>query len=270
MRLRLRPTAPALLALLALPTGAAAACPEPTPVAAWEAHLDTATAAYRALDLEGFRSAMDSAATALPCVAEPITADQALRAHQLQGLRSFVLDDPGRTEQAFLAARRVTPTSRLPDTLIPSEHPVRQRYGALPLDALGEQPVPPPKAGAILLDGAPGGARPTQAPVLFQLQDADARVTHTLYLWPDEPLPAYPRPRSAGKRALLWSGLGLGLAGAAAYGAAWGVRGAYFDLPPGDPDREGLRTTTNALGWTGIGLGGVGATLLVVGLTPDR
>lgn len=180
-----------------------------------------------------------------------------------------MLDDRDRAQQAFLAARLVSPDSRLPIDLIPAEHPVRQRYGALPLDAAGSQPVRPPRRGSTRIDGAPSTARPTQAPVVFQVQIDDGAASHTRYLWPDEPLPPYPRARTAAQRAWLWSGVATGLAGAAAYGGAWVTRGRYDDPATPAAQLDGLRSTTNALGFTGVALGVAGAGLVVTGLLPD-
>lgn len=247
-------------ALLAPAAWADCAASVPELVAA----LDEAEAAYTSLDLEHFRIATDRSGALIECLNVPLSPAEAARYHRLQGLRADLTRDPARAQQAFAASRRLEPDYQLPDTLLPPEHPLRLTYGAMPLDSIVTEPLPPPRRGQLVVDGADNAERPANVPAVIQWEDSDGTVGWSDYVWPEERATGYPAQTGAARRALLITGAATALASGASYLVALQASQRYHDLSTPIADVDRLRATTNTGMWLSIG-GGVTATGVLVG-----
>lgn len=247
--------------LLFAPASAHAACPEVVSVTALRLMMRQAEEAYRALDIEAFRSSLDSAATQLPCIDERLGAPDIARYHRLQGLLASVVGDTARAQQAFLAARSLEPGFRLPLDMVPAEHPTRLEYAALPLDSVVWEPLPPPRQGRLFIDGTEQLQRPTNRPAVAQRLDEADRIVDGSYLWPGAAL-AYPTAATASSLRHRSRGLSIGAGGAAVASGVLAVvaarsRAAY-DAESGSVEQlDALRARTNLTGGLSLGTGAV-------------
>lgn len=246
----------ALLFSFAYAAPATGACTRPVSLDEWRASATDVEAAWARLDLEGFRTATDASAAVLPCLGEPITPEDSARAHRIQGLRANLLEDEDRAARAFLAARRVDPAWRFPDWL-PDQHPLRLLYGRMPLEGLVQTPLPKPRSGRLLVDGAPSRDRPEDIPAVVQWLNSDGSVGWSGYMQHDETIVGYPvKPSTA---PVAWSLVGLAAASLIASGTSLaisaGARDEYDDLATPPESLDGLRETTNTGFWVSVGTG---------------
>jgi hypothetical protein len=254
--------------------------------------LDTLIEAERAfgqLELDAFRVATAAATADVACLDEVLPRPVAARLHRIEGLRAFVLDDDAvAASAAFASARAIEPSYRFPEALVPTGHPVRERYEQQDPKSGGESAVPAPADGQIEVDGVPGAGLPRTRPSVVQWVRADGSVPASAYLRPGEALFDYPPaptgsgsgvaglPGSEGptaKRAHTSVPMAVGagvmlLAAAGAYAVAADARGDYLADDATLDELDPLRSRTNTffagavgLGTAGVGLG-VGAVLV--------
>lgn len=246
--------------------------------------LERAEAAYQEMDLDGFRVEADEAARALPCSSEVLPRPLVARYHRLQGLRAFVVRDSDRAPLAFAAARAIEPAYVLPESMVPLDHPLRQMYGAVPVESRLTTPLPQPADGYVLIDGRESLDRPTNLPAVLQRVSGAGELISSVYLWPENPAPEYEvaaatasapeserAPEHRRGAAVGWGvGAGVSLVAAGVSQAlASQKEDQYYDLsrPPDALDR--LRTIgrfeqAGALAGLAVGVGcAVGLTLTV-------
>lgn len=219
--------------------------------------LDRAETALTELDVDAFRRGVQEAEALLPCVQDRLPPALIAEFHRFWGLRAFGDRDP-LAAAAFAAARRLEPSYRFPETLIPTGNPVLNEYTRLDPGERAVVAVEPPARGALLFDGQESTERPAEWPVVVQHLTGSG-VDFTAFLLPDRPLPDYltlseaPPPqiqvRSYRKPLLIGTASAMALTGVL-YGVALHGHARYVDTernPLPDDVLPGLRTRTNAL-----------------------
>ena len=253
------------------------------------ASVEVAEAAFGALDVAAFRAATNKVTAEANCLADSASRPVVARLHRIEGLRAFVDGDTARADQAFAAARAIEPAYVFPEALVPDGHPVRVRYTALPPQPGGTTALPSPTSGYLTVDARTSRDRPADRPTLLQVVGDDGGVRTSTYLWPGDPLPAYPAsavatgtsppptdtprqaPRTAERKG---PNLPLAVAAGASLAVAGGTMGlaasshaAYYADDARPAELEGLRARTNTFYLTSVGTGvlgvglGVGAVL---------
>lgn len=267
-----------MIALFLFAGGAAAeTCDSPALAGA----IGRAEVAFTAMDAPGFDGAMVDARAAFECQTDPLTPILCADWHRVLALDAFLRDDGPDAVLAFHAALNTTPGYDLPTTIAPSGHPLRTQFEQAKLVAPGGTlELSSPEEGWLSVDGQRSQIAPAGRPFVLQRFDDDGHVIETVYVELGAPMPEYPtgqdnqgKVSSAGsgrKRsgALIGTGIALGVASAALYGAAFVTRADYDDaVDAGDVTAiEGAHTATNALVIGSIGALGVGATFVIVGL----
>lgn len=253
---RLRAWTPWLLAAAPLSLGrpSHAACTYTSTLVELRAALDEAELAFRRVEVEGFRVAMDRSAPLLECLVEVLPEEDAARYHRLQGLRADMVRDESRGEQAFAAARRLDPDYRLPENVVPPEHPLRRSYAAMPLDALVYSPLPTPRRGSVLVDGQVSLERPANIPTVVQWEREQGHVGWSGYLWPGETETGYPikSPERIG-RTLLASTVAAALTSGVSSFVAWQSHKTAQDPATSPAELEELQARTRTCLWISIG-----------------
>lgn len=257
-------------------------CAERSTVASLQAAIQQAEGAYAQLDLPGFEGAVEGARAAVPCLEEVVPPSTVAALHRAEGLSAFVASDLDRSRRAFGAARRVQPSYRFPREMVPEDNPVLDAYAAFDVNTATTVTVASPASGTLRIDGQPTRERQADVPVLLQWLEVDGAVGLSAYLWPGDPLPAYPLPITQveddapstpklRQRLLIGAGAGV-LATGGLYAANVAVHQAYVDPQTPTPRLDGLRRTNNALVVaSGVSLGltlGAGGTALFVGPAP--
>lgn len=256
-----------MLAALSLVRPVDAACPEgPTSDAQLlEAVIGRAEAAYRDLDGGEVIDATRGLPGAVECLGVPLAPDLAVRLHFWIGEGAFAERpaDP-RVAAAFRAARALDPTW-VPPVELAQE--ARTIFDAAAGTSPSEE-VPAARRGELFFDGEATVRRPTDRPTVAQWEDGRGMVA-SAYVWPGEPLPAYPMVREASPRRTLLAVAVAGTATAgAAYGGAWIAHGAYERARLGDkPD---LRAVTNALVVTSGAIGSLSVAVGIAGIVVGR
>ena len=181
------------------------------------AKVDEAEGAWANLETEQFRDRMNELNGLLvPCIGDRIPPDAAARVHRLMSLQQLELGDEAAAAAAWLAAPRIDPSIVLPDSWLPSTHPLRSVEPLKPkIHRVAE-----PRDGALAFDGTPGLGRPIGVPTLFQRFDAAGVAQLTRYVGADEPLPEY-RGVPKIRRRLVGGAVGLGVAGLATWTGSW-------------------------------------------------
>ncbi len=278
-----------MLIALALATASAAPC-SATATELTET-VEQAQRALERLEPEGFITATDRLDTLIPCLAEPLSRHLAAEIHRTKGIRA-VSERDATASRYFAAARAIEPAYKLPSTLVPDGHPVRQEYAAFDLTGGGFDPIPAPAEGSLTLDAGPKLYRPTSWPTIAQYLGADGSVRFTAYLQPGAPFPEYPVANTTGTILPAFvapppppqpvtpprttsSRVPLGVAaitGSLLTGALVGLAGVseakFNDLDTPDADLDGLRSRANSLvvasGFTGAASVGFGVAFLAV------
>jgi hypothetical protein len=258
-----------MIALLFLASAYALDCPEGVPPAALDASLDEAEEAVLDLDDEAFRDDVNTlTGLLLPCAAEVTAPAQAARIHRTMAARRFAVGDEQGAKSAARAARHLDPEADF-GALLPDTHDLSLAWSeAEPVRA---RRVPEARSGSTSFDGVNGRERPVGVPTVFQVLDNAGLPTSTVYLGPNEPLPAYPAIPRRRNALLVCTGAGVVLGGVA-YGLAWAERSAMLEAGA-DPDTPGSkllgqRRAANALSVSsGFAFGaaagcGVGAVLV--------
>lgn len=272
-----RPGAPILarpLALLSLTLGTAAAAAEPCELETTAQQVqEAADAALLALDdAEAFAARVVVVDRTVECLRAEADFPALAAAHRILGLHAFRDGDETRARQAFRAARKLQPAFAWPDSVLPAEDPARVAYERVNADSSTE-PVPEPAAGRLIFDGVPELERPTARATVFQRVDGAGSHVDAAYVWPGEPLPAYPLPPPPDpgikrRRTALFAGAGgAAITSVVLYGLAASAASTYADPTTPYADGPGLRSRANGLvvgsaltGTAAVGLG-VGALL---------
>jgi hypothetical protein len=213
------------------------ACPADEPPASNATLADALAAAETVapqLDAATLNARMGPVRTAVACLSEEITPENALRYHVLRALQADPLGINADREEVQAPAHRAWQlTSAMaaePPELglaLPEGHGLKAAFagGTAPEQTAARRP----RTGAIAFDGATTTARPANAATVFQLLDDDERALRTAFLHPSEQLPEYPA-RHAVARPALGIGSGLCLAwGGIAWGLALGAEHRYLD-----------------------------------------
>lgn len=270
--------------LASVPVAGRAACPADTD--AFSASVDAASAAFAAMDVEGFSSRQARADADLACLEEPLTRSDVAAYHRMSGMSAFLQRDREGAVAAFRAALAVQPAFELPASIAPEGHPLRALYeqAAVATDA-DPVAVLVPRGATLLVDGQRSTTRPVDRPALLQLLGPDGAVLWSgrvdagavLPAWPEVPevegvaeaLPVAPMPAPRKVSIPLLSGAGVAVVAAGGlYAGAWASRAAYDDPDTPFEDLDGLRTRTNTLttasqvtAVTAVGLGVAAFTL---------
>ncbi len=263
-----------MTSIVALVTGItgwawAAGCSESTTRSDVEEALDRASSAYAAADLRGFEVALEDVRRVVPCLEGPLSTSVVAQLHRVEGLAAFVASDEDRVRQAFGSAKRLEPGFVFPDVWAPVGNPLRSMYRDAPARSeTTEAPVPP--EGALRFDGRPTRDRPTEHPTVYQWVQLSGNAEVSQYLWPADPLPAYPvAPVEASENKLrvpllaiggvaLASGVGL-LAGASASRTSYDSDTTTLDNVDGRRARtNGLVIGSGIAFAVGVGSGAVG------------
>jgi len=250
-------------------------CEEPSRSSDLTLALDDARVGFAEADLDAFGAARDRARALLPCLGEPLPPALAADLHRMEGLAAFFAEEAERAPQAFASARRLEPSFRFDESLVPAGNPILDAYfGADPF-APAAVAVPLPSDGSLRLDGQRASARPLSGPTVFQLLDGAGSVAGTNYLWPEDPLPAYvvaaapeePTPKRSLKRPLAYGAAGAAVLGGLLYGANAVVHQQYdradsvAALDRARGLNNGLAVGSGVALTAGVGLG-VGALLV--------
>ena len=242
--------------------------------------IGRAEVAFTAMDGSAFDAAIADARSSFECQVDPLTPILCADWHRVLALDAFLRDDGSNTVQSFHAALNTTPGYDLPSTIAPQGHPLRDHFEQAKLMAPGGTlDLALPSEGWLAVDGQRSETAPAGRPFVFQRFDDDGSVLETRYVELGAPMPVYPTEGGGNvasegtvkkKRsgALIGTGIALGVASAAMYGAAFVTRADYDEaVEDGNVDViEGAHTATNALVIGSIGALGVGATLVIVGL----
>ncbi len=246
-----------LVALALLGTGqgsAQAACPSTGATLLQTAAQ--ATEGYQARDKAAVQASVDALRADLLCVKTVLDPAQAAAVHRALALSAFLDGNTEVTRQAFHAARLADPSWTLPANLAPDGHPLRAAWDASQnladgaTEGLGQRPD-----RRTWVDGRPGSQRPSDRPTVLQADLLDGTMVGSTYLLPGEALPSWaqvsavavttaPPPRvrtpvekppvepqaprvkaekekkGGPNRALLFTGIGVGAASGALWGAA--------------------------------------------------
>jgi len=224
----------------------------PQPVAALDQALASAEAAFASADLPSFREAQAEAERVASCLGAPATVALSARMHRMEGLAAFFAEDATRSAQAFGSARRLEPEFRFDSALVPPGNPLLEVYFLQDPHGVPAEPLPAPADGELLLDGRVGEARPKAGPTLFQHQAGD-QIAVSSYLWPIDPVPAYPlpaapvvAPRRPARVPLAIAAAASAVLGAGLYGVNRSVH-ARYDSATSTSDLDRLRGLNNGL-----------------------
>lgn len=239
------------------------------------AQMDAAEAAYRDLDGVGFVAATDRMVLLEPCLGEVPPPAVIARLHRTHALVAYGAGEEPLAAAALAGSRAVDPTMTLPEDLVPGG-PLRAAFDVSLGASSATTRLPPPKDGALWLDGAPSRVRPVERATLFQRVDADGRPVQTAWLPPAAPIPTYPQAPVLRNR--LWGGAGAGAIVAAGLyaGALSASRQVDTWVPPPDTADEAtsrahldaLRRRANtftvlSVSFGAVAVGGAAGALLV-------
>ncbi|MCA9494850.1 MAG: hypothetical protein KC621_33205 [Myxococcales bacterium] len=192
---------------------------------------------------------------AVDCLESPMSAQLAGRVHAAEALTSWLADDRPRGVLALRSMLSANPWGALPMDLIPPEHGLR-----VWIAEAGEVETvwDPSLSKWALVDGIPTRAIPTGQPYVLQHRRNSGAMR-------SEFVDATGKSSGGNRTPFIVTGLALGAAGLGAYGGAWATHVAYQDATD-LPSATSLHTTTNLLSIGSVVVGGIGATVLTVGL----
>jgi len=228
--------------------------------------VDRARAAFQGLDRVRLADAALALREQVACLGTDVDPALAAEVHEVQGLAAFVAGDEDAAALAFASARRADPAWRPDPKLIPRGHPVQALSTRVQSQATVG--VPAPSRGELSFDGAPGLARPSDAPTIA-VWVVDGEVRRSAWLPPEGAMIPYDRPGVAAStsnqgvsgalRPALWGvAAGAALASAGSFYLAADARRDWE--ASSDVDEVRALYTRNHL-WTGAG----GVLLLVGG-----
>lgn len=215
----------------------------------------------------GSADSMDDAISglkkALSCTREPVPPELCARIHRARALSAWLVTDSDEALGSLRAMIHADPRFGLPSAL-PIQHPLRR----LLIDAEETEMAwaPAPSPGWVLVDGLRTGAVPIGQPYVTQRlkDDGQAQKARIVDQRPLGSATAAPR-RGSGRRALRWTGVGLGVLSAGLYGTAWASNNAYHEaVVSEDNARIGyFHSSTNLLSVGSVAAVGLGAGALL-------
>jgi hypothetical protein len=251
--------------------------PETCDAEALDAAILRADEAVEALDPDGLGAATQALDDVLACQSRPIRVEQAAHVHRLHGILAFVQGNDA--DSWFAASRALEPTSALQPGAGnaglggPLESAWARAASATPPE---RTTLPPPRRGAIAIDGQLLDSHPTHLPYVFQYLDGD--TAETTLAAAGTPAPRYPgykpepievpgQPTRRGKPlSVAFAAVAVGSAGLLG-GAAW-TRARYRNPAVDDDAAAALLPANQALGVAGYALGatavGLGTVAVVV------
>lgn len=277
----------ALLVLGLLSTSVAqAGCDREVPVSELYDALELAQMAFSGGDSESTVGGVMYAEAVFPCVVEPIQRPSVAQYHRLIGLKSSVLGDTEKAQQAWGAARALEPLYTWPPEYEADTNALFAAYDDLDVSSLETSNHPPAASGYLMFDGRPGQQRVTTVPTVVQKVGDSGKVEQTVYLWPSDEMLVYeafraptgpdvatgtlgtlPPPQSREvNRPLLASAGGAAVVGAALWGVAALQHRKWADPSTDYADLAGLEKRTNGLmvgaSVAGVAAAGLGVTVV--------
>ena len=231
--------------------------------------VDRFDEAFVELQLADFQEAINQANRTLTCMTEPLTPVHCAALHRMRAFDAFVSDDLRDATLHFQAVQATQPGYELPEDLVPKGHPMQEVFAeAKEYAATGTLDLSEPSKGWLTVDGQRTIIAPTSRPWVFQQFAEDGSVAQTRYMEVGAPLPEYKSRGHGGgaKTIVLVSGIGLAVAGAGLYGAAYASR-LNYDKAVATGDKEAIEAghgLTNGLALTSFGVGGVGLAMVGV------
>jgi len=258
---------------------ASTTCALPIAVDTLAGNVSDATGAFASLDIDGFEEKAAAVWRQLPCLSEPLTPLDVADVYKLRALDAFLAEDTEGVEDSLRSARSAAPDYRLPASIAPKGHPLKETFDRVGEDTAPRNDLPVPNDARLLVDGQPVLSRPTDRAVLLQLLTIDGAVAWTRIVEEEDDTPAYEalsddyrdrylseakvirvRPRRPVELVVASS---VAIVGASAmYGLSRSSRAQFFDPATPYEDLAGLRARTNGLqtaalltGLAGVGLG---------------
>lgn len=255
-----------------------------------------AETAFASLDVEGFRAALSTAATALPCVDGVLSPSEAAAIHRLEGVRLYTLGAQDSALRSLQQARILAPLGQIEGEAIAPGTPLARLWDQAERSTAPPWiPIDAPEGLRVRVDGIPTRARPATVPSVVQLTSPTGRVLWTSYVPAMATLPpldflAGPTPEtldlaparrlyledvdvrkvSARRQGLLLSGTALVLLS----GLAWqSNRNAVsdYEAPETLPERlEPLRRRANGMASASVATGLAGSGLIGAALLIER
>lgn len=202
----------------------------------------------------------------LGCARAPVSPTTCAAVHRAHAMRAFLDADEAAAIASLRAMLHADPRALLPREVVPDGHALE--FLMLKAEESPTEWTRAPAGGWVLVDGIRTGAVPVGQPYLMQpiRGDGKAKGARLMRVIADgsAPLKMLRGGDSGPKRALRYTGVGLGVASAALYGGAWASNRAYHRaVVAEDNTRIGtLHGSTNLLSVTsvvavGLGLGAV-------------
>jgi len=130
----------------------------------------------------------------LPCLGEPLAAEDAGRVHRLLGFGAYARSELAEAEGHFASARAADAAYLIPPVVLAETHPLRELYAAAEAEE-GDARALPAAEGTLLVDGRLASVLPPGRPVVVQ-HVVDGKPTLTALVAASDPVPSYPRPSS--------------------------------------------------------------------------
>lgn len=240
--------------------------------------VERAEDAFTSMDRAAFDAAVVNGRTSLDCLTDGLVPTACADWHRVLALEAFLRGDSADVVVAFQAMSSILPGYELSPVIAPPGHELRKLYEESQLVAThGTVELEAPAEGWIAIDGHRGNTAPTGCPFVFQRFANDGSVLQTKYVDVAAPLPIYPivtstlvPPSPAAPRrnkALIGTGIALGVVSGAVYGLSAVTRDSYDEaVEVEDEDQiRAMHTATNGLVIASMGTLAVGVTFIVVG-----
>jgi len=249
-----------------------------------------AETAFANLDVDGFREALRTAATGLPCADGVLSPSEAAAIHRLEGVRLYTLGARDSALRSLQQARILDPLGTIEgDALAPGSPLARLWDQAATASPPPWVPVDAPDGLDVRVDGIPSRQRPATVPSVVQLATPTGRVIWTSYVPAMASLPslaafAGPTPeqldlaparrvyledelrrkRSTRRQALLLTGSALLVTSGMAWQANRNAVSDYNGIETAPEHLEGHRRRANAMATAASASGALGAGLFGV------
>jgi hypothetical protein len=190
-------------AIMALVYGTAGAnagfdCPMPIPAAIFESQLVDVEKALQSKSLAQMASRLEELDTQVPCLAQPLSPEQAGLYHLVKGVDLWIGKENTKAKLYFSAAKAASPSIGIPRQVFPAGHEIQETFGSAPALAETEEASSP--GSQLYFDGEATALRPIYRPTIYQAKTA-GKVVHSALLMPGEAVPelgtALPSPNAA-------------------------------------------------------------------------
>jgi len=225
--------------------------------------VERAEDAFTSMDQEAFDAVVMDGGETLSCMTDQLVPTACADWHRVLALGAFLRSDSADVVQSFQAMLSTTPGYELSPAIAPPGHELRRLFEEAKLvPAHGTVELDAPAKGWIAIDGHRGNTAPTGCPFVFQ-RFRNGSVVQTEYHEVGAPLPIYPRLN----KALIGTGIALGVVSGALYGISAATRHSYDEaVVAEDEDRiRAMHTATNGLVIASMGTLAVGVTFVAVG-----